>query len=212
MDAESWWDGLDCEGMVEAVMDDRAANMSNPFCKMYDNLADADETMVDEYFAKRYAIIEAPTTAYMDTGLMAGTEYSYRLRSVHEVDGADPDMHESLSDWSMTVMATPAQMPPALTAPAMVAATVSGSMVTVTWTEGAGADKFTIAMFRRNADGSVDVPNAVWKTDGTASPYTVDMESRPAGTYVVAVAAGQDDDSAGTTWSNWATVSVDYQP
>ena len=57
-----------------------------------------------------------------------------------------------------------------------------------------------------------DVPNAVWKTDGTASPYTVDMESRPAGTYVVAVAAGQDDDSGGTTWSNWATVSVDYQP
>ena len=212
MDAESWWDGLDCEGMVEAVMDDRAANMSNPFCKMYDNLADADETMVDEYFAKRYAIIEAPATAYMDTGLMAGTEYSYRLRSVHEVDGADPDMHESLSDWSMTVMATPAQMPPALTAPAMVDATVSGSMVTVTWTEGAGADKFTIAMFRRNADGSVDVANAVWQTGVTASPYTVDMESRPAGTYVVAVAAGQDDDSGGTTWSNWATDSVDYQP
>ena len=96
MDAESWWDGLDCAGMVEAVNDDGEAVSSNPFCKMYDGLADEDETTVDEYFAKRYAIIETPATTYMDTELMTATQYSYRLRSVHEVDGADPDMHESL--------------------------------------------------------------------------------------------------------------------
>ena len=194
--------------MVAAVNDDGEAVSSNPFCKMYDGLADADETTVDEYFMKRYAIVKndfahPAVMSLMDMNLMADTEYSYRLRAVYQV---------GVSDWSETAMATAVQVPPALTAPAMVDATVSGSMVTVTWTEGAGADKFTIAMFRRNADGSVDVPNAVWKTDGTASPYTVDMESRPAGTYVVAVAAGQDDDSGGTTWSNWATVSVDYQP
>ena len=211
-DAESWWNGLECAGMVEAVNDDGEAVSSNPFCKMYDGLADADETTVDEYFAKRYAIIEAPATMYMDTGLMTATEYSYRLRSVHEVDGADPDMHESVSAWSMMIMATSAQVPTMLTVPTMVDETVSGSMVTVTWEDGAGADKFTIAMFRRNTDGSVDIPNAVWKTGVTASPYTVDMGSRPAGDYVVAVAAGQDDGSGGTTWSNWALGSVVYQP
>ena len=202
-DAETWWNGLDCAEMVEAVGDDRAANTSNPFCKMYDNLADADEATVDAYFAKRYAIIDndfahPPMMSHMDMNLMEDTEYSYRLRAVYQL---------GVSPWSET-----AQMPPTLTAPAMVDATVSGSMVTVTWEDGAGADKFTIAMFRRNIDGSVDVPNAVWQTGVTASPYTVDMESRPAGTYTVAVAAGQDDGSGGTTWSNWALGSVDYQP
>ena len=32
-DAKSWWDGLGCEAMVEAVNDDRTADMTNPFCK-----------------------------------------------------------------------------------------------------------------------------------------------------------------------------------
>ena len=143
--------------------------------------------------------------------------------STHYNDEEEPAMDEmrayrvaalsgnGLGPWS-NVAYIPAQdhVPPTLTAPAMVDATVSGSMVTVTWEDGAGADKFTIAMFRRNADGSVDVANAVWQTGVTASPYTVDMESRPADTYVVAVAAGQDDDSGGTTWSDWATGSVVY--
>ena len=34
-DAKSWWDGLGCEAMVEAVNDDRPAEEeTNPFCKI----------------------------------------------------------------------------------------------------------------------------------------------------------------------------------
>ena len=49
-DAMSWWDGLGCEAMVMAVMDDGMADMDNPFCMMYDDLADADRMTVAEYF------------------------------------------------------------------------------------------------------------------------------------------------------------------
>ena len=187
MDAESWWDGLDCEGMVEAVMDDRAANMSNPFCKMYDNLADADETMVDEYFAKRYAIIEAPATTYMDTVLMTGTEYSYRLRSVHEVDGADPDMHESVSAWSMTAMATAVQVPPstALTAPSDVSATFAVTDpgdITVTWTPGENATGGHLVLLF-NSDFT-EVPHVETPTE--EGMYTIPDVTMP-GDYVVVV-------------------------
>ena len=171
MDAESWWDGLECAGMVEAVNDDGEAVSSNPFCKMYDGLADADETMVDEYFAKRYAIIEAPATMYMDTGLMTGTEYSYRLRSVHEVDGDDPDMHESLSDWSMTVMPTPAAVSTALTAPTMVMAESNAvGELALTWEGGANADSFLLIAV--NMADTSDYKTAI-VTDGGAQMGTV---------------------------------------
>ena len=170
-DAESWWNGLDCAGMVEAVNDDGEAVSSNPFCKMYDGLADADETTVDEYFAKRYAIIEAPATAYMDTGLMTGTEYSYRLRSVHQVDGNDPDMHESLSDWSMTVMATPAAVSTALTAPTMVMAESNAvGELALTWEGGANADSFLLIAV--NMADTSDYKTAI-VTDGGAQMGTV---------------------------------------
>ena len=100
-DAESWWNGLECAGMVAAVNDDGAAVSSNPFCKMYDGLAEADETTVDEYFMKRYAIVKndfahPAVMSLMDMNLMADTEYSYRLRAVYQV---------GVSDWSETTMA-----------------------------------------------------------------------------------------------------------
>ena len=171
MDAESWWDGLECEGIVEAVNDDGEAVSSNPFCKMYDGLADADETTVDEYFAKRYAIIEAPATAYMDTGLMTGTEYSYRLRSVHEVDGDDPDMHESLSDWSMTVMAMPAAVSTALTAPTMVMGMSNAvGELTLTWEDGDNADSYLLIAV--NMAGTSDYETLI-VSDGAAQMGTV---------------------------------------
>ena len=128
-DAESWWNGLECAGMVAAVNDDGAAVSSNPFCKMYDGLADADETTVDEYFAKRYAIIDndfalPPMMSYMDMNLMVDTEYSYRLRAVYQL---------GVSDWSETAMATAVQVPPSteLTAPSDVMATVGRRLTPV---------------------------------------------------------------------------------
>ena len=211
MDAESWWDDLDCEGMVEAVMDDRAANMSNPFCKMYDNLADADETMVDEYFAKRYAIIEAPATAYMDAGLMTGTEYSYRLRSVHEVDGNDPDMHESLSDWSMTVMATPAAVstarPAVGDASRLTGVGADSSTIELTWTAGDNADVHFVFGIQTP---SYDFASLVWEAAAASDSHTVDMTGKPSGSYMFFVIAGQTDDAGDTTWSAWTRGTVEY--
>jgi hypothetical protein len=141
---------------------------------------------------------------YMDMGLMEMAKYYYRVMATNAVgDG----------EWSdgMSYAMTPAP-DTTLGAASNVEASASATNVTIMWDGGENADTFTIVMVSRNADGGWDVPNAVWKTGVTESPYVVDMESRPAGTYIIGVAAGQDDGSGGTTWEDWAQGSIDYQP
>ena len=126
-DAMSWWDGLGCEAMVQAVNDDGVADATNPFCKMYDGLDEASTMTVDEYFMKRYAIIEDPMMmSYMDMMLMPDTEYSYRINATNEA-GAGM--------WSDTAMATTEAVPmnQAPTAPTVAAVTLmeGGSAMTV---------------------------------------------------------------------------------
>lgn len=96
-----------------------------------------------------------------------------------------------------------------LMAPSNVRATQDGNTVTIEWDGGENADTFTVAMLTRMDDGSWDIPNAVYDQNLSGSPHTVNMATRPAGTYLVGVAAGTDDGE----WTNWVTISdFDYQP
>ena len=169
--------------MVAAVNDDGEAVSSNPFCKMYDGLADADETTVDEYFMKRYAIVEndfahPAVMSLMDMSLMADTEYSYRLRAVYQV---------GVSDWSETAMATAVQVPPSteLTAPSAVMATVGVTdpgAITVTWTPGENATGGHLVLLF-NSDFT-EVPHVETPTE--EGMYTIPDVTMP-GDYVVVV-------------------------
>ena len=205
-DAKSWWDGLGCEAMVEAVNDDRPADEeTNPFCKMYDDIvAEADRMTVDEYFMKRYVVITDPAmTSYMDMDLMPNTEYTYRVKAVN---AAGAGM------WSNTAMATP-----------MAAGTMLGNAmglmggptddndpleIKLTWDDGANATTHTVAGVLRNADRTFDTSTAIWMTDVT-SPLEVEMGDRPAGTYIFGVVAGQID-GTDREWSDWARATVAY--
>ncbi len=200
-DAQTWWDGLGCEAMVAAVMDDRTADSDNPFCKMYAGLAEADKMTVDEYFMKRYAVV-GDVTSYEDTGLMAETEYTYRVKAVNA---------KGAGEWSDEKSATTEAMAPAeLMAPSGVMASHDGVQVTVTWEGGENADTFYVAMIRRDANDEWDIPNAVFDHAPTGTPFMVNMSERPAGTYHVFVVGGRD----GTEWTNWAPAAtpLDYQP
>ena len=95
-----------------------------------------------------------------------------------------------------------------VTAASDIEASHDGVVVTITWDGGENADKFTVALLSRNADGSWDIANAVYDTGVSGSPHTVNMATRPAGTYLVFVAAGTDDGE----WSAWASGSLGYQP
>ena len=157
-DAKSWWDGLGCEAMVEAVNDDRPADEeTNPFCKMYDDIvAEADRMTVDEYFMKRYVVITDPaTTSYMDMDLMAETEYMYRVKAVNAA-GAGMWSNTSMDTTEATNMAP--GVPTAVTA-----METSDTEITVTWGSPA-------------SDGGADitgymVESAYMMADGTMSDW-----------------------------------------
>ena len=97
---------------------------------------------------------------------------------------------------------------PMLMPPSNIRATQDGNMVTIMWDGGENADTFTVAMLTRKDDGSWDIPNAVYDQNVAGSPHPVNMATRPAGTYLVGVAAGTDEGE----WTDWVTISLDYQP
>ena len=156
-DAESWWNGLGCEAMVEAVNDDRPADEeTNPFCKMYDGIvAEADRMTVDEYFAKRYVVTGDTMTTYMDMDLMQDTEYMYRVKAVNAV-GAGM--------WSNTAMATTEATD---TAPGMPTAVMTEAMsdthIRVSWTAPTDNGGATITGYM--------VESAYMMADGTMSDW-----------------------------------------
>ena len=107
---------------------------------------------IEEYFDKRYEIITGATTmSYMDMGLMANTEYSYRVRAAH---GDDAGM------WSETAMVI---TNPGV--PQMVAASAdsAASTITVTWMAPAGGSASAITGYM--------VQRAYEMADGTMSPW-----------------------------------------
>ena len=212
--AMEWWETLNCKGMLAAAGSDEDPMGSGPDKMMYcghflnkepSNVTDSAHELsadakaaVEALFAKRYVIIDSATTMmYEDKGLMAETEYTYRVSAVNSV---------GRSMWSDPAMATTDAAP--LTPPENVMASHVGLEVTVTWEGGMNADTFYVVLIRRDAEGDWDVSNAVADADQDGSPFTVNMSNRPAGTYHVLVIAGSADDG----WSNWVSGTLDYAP
>ena len=71
--------------------------------------------------------------------------------------------------------------------------------MSVTWEDGEHADLHLIVLISRNADGSWNMDSLVTDLTPSGSPHPVPMRDRPAGTYLIGVAAGQDDGD----WSDW---------
>ena len=209
-DAQTWWDGLDCPSMVDAVMDDRTADMDNPFCAMYADLDTAEEEEVERVFAARYDIIDdAAKTNATYSDLTPETEYMYRVAAVNAV---------GLGAWSYKVMATTLATDTMLGNAMdlmMVETDTDPGTIELTWDAGANANVHRVAGARKNDDGSFDLTDQVWElVEGDMqNSFTVDgnaLNLSP-GTYLFAVIAGRDD-SGQTTWgSTWAILDdVDY--
>ena len=117
------------------------------------------------------------------------------------------DMFDAYTMQSFDVTVAPAEVPMP-TQPTEVQASNVGTQVTVTWEDGDHADQHLIVLISRNADGSWNMDSLVTDLIRSGSPHPVPMRDRPAGTYLIGVAAGQDDGD----WSDWGTGSFEYTP
>ncbi len=113
------------------------------------------------------------------------------------------DMHGEMASQAIMVTVEAA----ALTAPTNVQGSNVGAVVTITWEGGENAATFTVALIRQD-NGVWDIPNAVYDAGVSGSPHTVNMATRPAGSYHVFVVAGDGADE----WTDWVSGSVNYQP
>ena len=143
---------------------------------------------------------------YMDTGLMPGTTYYYRVLAMNAVGN---------SEWSDGMaMATTEEAADTTLGDAM--GLTAGptddndpAAIKLTWDAGANATTHTVVGVLKNADGTFDTSTAIWLTEVT-SPLKVEMGARTAGTYIFGVIAGQIDGDD-REWSDWARVTVEYQ-
>jgi hypothetical protein len=144
---------------------------------------------------------------YMDTGLMSGTTYYYRVLAMNAAGN---------SEWSDGMaMAMTEEAPDTTLGDAiglmMVETDIDPGTIELTWTAGANANVHRVAGARKNDDGSFDLTDQVWElVEGNMqNSFTVDgnaLNLSP-GTYLFAVIAGQRDDSGQTTWgSTWAVL------
>ncbi len=190
--AQTWWDGLGCEAMVLAVMDDRTADANNPFCKMYAGLTEADKMTVDDYFMKRYAVV-GDVTSYEDTGLMEDTEYSYRVKAVNA---------KGAGEWSNTASATTDM---SVTVPSIVlnvaATATSDTEIMVTWDPPAndGGSPITGYTVIYRVDGAADSTNMEMAATGTSATISGLMADTTYRVWVRATNAIGDGSSRGQT-------------
>ena len=148
-----WWETLNCKGMLQAAgsSEDPAGNGPDKmkYCQHYANTAptnmagtimagDATDMDIQALFDKRFVITGNIMSMYTDTGLMAETEYTYRVSAVNA---------EGRSAWSAAAMATTEATP----TPPMA----SGMLADVSLTVG-------------DADEMVDASGAFTMTDGDA--------------------------------------------
>ena len=134
--------------MVMAVMDSGTADMDNPYCKMYADLAMAEEDEVERVFASaRYDVIDdAAQTDATYSDLMPETAYMYRVAAVNAV---------GLGAWSNEVTATTLAVDTTLGDASGLTATVDDSdpgaiTVELSWTAGANANIHWVAGARKN--------------------------------------------------------------
>lgn len=164
--------------------------------------ADMDDTLTWEWSSSDTAIAAVMMDATDGsmatiTGVAAGDPVTITVKAT------DPDGAYAMQTFMVTV--TPGDLGPATN----VMATHDGTEVTITWEGGMNADKFTVVLITRKADGTWDVDNVVYDQNVTVKPHPVNMATRPAGTYIVGVAAGTDD---GEWHPEWARGSLEYAP
>ncbi len=183
-DASTWWETLDCPGMVAAVPADAVgntgmANMDNPYCAHYPGspavmggaaeLATAQKDVVDATFMANYGTITG--MSYMDMGLMAETTYYYRVRAANA---------EGYGAWSDGMaMARTEATPPELMAPTNLRVNASGSgIVLVDWDPVADAAGFYIiaTSLADVTDQQTAVINNPSATAGAVNDLTVGSE------------------------------------
>ena len=199
---KEWWETLNCKGMLAVAgssadpavdSDDKAM-----YCKHFANTAptnmafegstvsDATAMKIKELFMKRYVSDADGNTTTMftgmmhtDMGLMASTEYTYRVRAIHGMK-AGP--------WSAAAMAMTDPADTTLGAPTEIKFTVDDSdpgdqSVTVTWTNGANALSHLVLLFD-TSDWTLAKPAATMQDSGDTT-----FSSVPAGSYIAVVVA-----------------------
>ena len=138
---------------------------------------------------------------YMDTGLMSGTTYYYRVLAMNAAGN---------SEWSdgMAMAMTEEAADTALgDAMGLVGAIGSESnMIELTWTAGDNADIHWVFGIHT----SNDIDSLIWTKADASDSHTVDMTGKPRGSYTFFVIAGQTDDAGDREWSNWTPGTVTY--
>ena len=190
-DAATWWDTLDCEMMNAAIPDDADpapaeddTDMTSPYCAMYAGLSDDAEAVVDGVFSAKYGMISG--TSYSDTGLMADTEYSYRVQAANAT---------GYGAWSATVMETTEMAPIPTTAP-MAYGMLDAVMLMV----GDDAEMVDVSGAFMEADGDDVTYTAMSDDDMVATAMAdgsmVSIMAMGAGSATVTVTATDKDGSA----------------
>ena len=139
-----WWESLNCTGMLQAAGSDD----NEKYCQHYDMtapsniagtiMADSELDMeIKALFDARYVTV-GNVTSHEDMDLTQMTEYTYRVSAVNSV---------GRSAWSAAAMATTDPESTELTMPTNVVATVDGSDVEVTWTDGMNAVTHMVILF-----------------------------------------------------------------
>ena len=208
-DAQTWWDGLGCEAMVEAVMDSGTADDTNPYCKMYADLGDAEEMEVERVFGVRYVVhTDLANLSITDSDLMPVTEYMYRVKAVNT---AGAGMWSNIA--TATTTATDTALGDAMGLTSGPTEDNDPGSIKLSWTAGANANIHWIAVVRMDANGDFDVDNSIWTQASAQDSHTVDMEGGGLipGEYLAMVIAGMNDSTAGTTqWSIWQSTTFTY--
>ncbi len=128
----------------------------------------------DPAFSSVSATIAGASTSYTDTGLMEGTQYTYRVRGVNSV-GPSP--------WSNEVMATTQTVPPPVTGPAATivsSSTTGGASVKLTLTiesPGALVAGSSVVLYLEDdfqVPDDIDPRDVYFVGTGTGRVYVVD--------------------------------------
>ena len=153
-------------------------------------------------------------TYYADTNEPAADEMrTYRVTAIN-IAGAGMDMATAMIPHPPTHTTHPPAAATDLAPPGTPSGTgdTTANTLMLTWTAGANADFHFVAGYRKNEDGTRDRDAmGIWEVAAANDAHTVDMGTRPAGTYKIFVIAGQQDSTTNAvTWSSWTVGDVTY--
>jgi probable HAF family extracellular repeat protein len=143
----------------------------------------------------RIGVVPPNTTSVTDSGLTAGTAYTYEVRAIG-LGGA--------SAWSNQVTLTPAA-PPLAPPTSLSAAIAPEAHISLTWTDNS-SNETAFAIWRQTGGGT-------WARIGLVAPNTTsfaDAGVSPSTTYTYRVRA--TNNSTASDWSNTVAVTTPAQP